>query len=240
MYKTMSVIIISIVSATMACLPIKPDDIVDLRRTENEICESECAAVWNTTATAQDCQLWAEKAWWTGSACVIKCDDLKGYKTTNIKDPSKDVSYAVCISTDSTQNNTLNYYNGIYPAHTRLNTVPMWCACYDLFKFARYPDKKFCNIFSGILIALQIVFMCIGAAVLGISTVGLMCPCCCASTNYTSESETRNYIIFFLFGAFLIILSPFAMYIFVMVIAAILMVCLHMAIRKIQGKDEQT
>ncbi len=104
MYNTLCIIIIvSVVSIKTACTPLEANNIVDIRRTVDKRCGSECAAVWNTTATAEDCQLWTEKAWWVGTACVVKCYDLNGYKPTIIKDSIGVITDSYCTSTDSIQ-----------------------------------------------------------------------------------------------------------------------------------------
>jgi hypothetical protein len=246
MYTTLCIIIIvSGVSITTACTPLEASDIVDIRRTVNKRCGSECAAVWNTTATAGDCQLWTEKAWWSGSGCVVKCDDLKGYKTTVIKDSIGVITDSYCTSTDSIQNTTLNYYNGELPPQPGLNSIPMWCACYDLFRYVRYSDRGFCYDGSRYLTIFQIIFIVMGAIGILCIIIDTMCPCCCARTDnqgypvYDLPSEPDNHTTLFLFiiCAVLIIFSPFALYISIAVIAAIAIVFLIWLIRYVLGMD---
>ena len=246
MYTTLCIIIIvSGVSITTACTPLEASDIVDIGRTVNERCGSECAAVWNTTATAEDCQLWTEKAWWTGTACVVKCDDFNGYETTVIKDSIGVITDSYCTSTDSIQNTTLNYYNGELPPHPGLNSIPMWCACYDLFRYVRYSDRGFCSRFASFITTFQIVFIVIGAIGIPCIIIYTMCPCCCAETNrygapvHVSPSEKDNHTTLFLFIIFavMLIFSPFALYILIAMAIATVIVFLIWLIRYVLGMD---
>jgi len=189
---------------TLACRPLEASEIVDINIYPNELCGSECAAVWNSNATAQDCLLWSEKAWWTGSACVVKCEDLNGYTTT--RDPMGD---AHCTPIQGTE---LNYYVGKSTAHQGLNSIPIWCACYDAYKFIRYTDRGFCQTALKALLGFQWTFIAVGA----IGIAGLIYECLNNSSRMYFEEyrdkKAKRIGGSILFCALLIILSSFAIY----------------------------
>jgi hypothetical protein len=198
-------IIMGIMYTAASCKPLDASSIVDIQST-SEICESECSAVWNATASEENCLLWSDKAWWwAGNACVARCEDLDGYSANGTRDLFNRLSKARCITPKGV---ALNHYAGKGTV-SELNSVPIWCACYDLYRFIRYTDASFCKYAGGVLVGAQILFVAVGGISICFSVYLLFTSQWLTEEDWERPTHYANVAVF---GLLAIVLSFIGMY----------------------------
>jgi len=167
----------------------------------NEVCDHKCVAVWNKGADNSTCQTWSDKAWWTGNACVARCEDVAGYSRNRNR----------CLDS---RGKMLVLSKRITDYSYEIQSVPLYCECYDFFKLVTYTDQQTCNETMTILYVAQGFFICVGAALIALGLV------LCISSQATQMKESLLLVIV---GGVIIICSPHILATFISLIVLCLL-----------------